>query len=116
MASISFRNVSKRFGDTVAVSNMTFDVDDNEFFCLFGPPLSGKSTILKMILGLETPDSGEILIGGKPVTSLSPAEHQVLRRKAGGGRWWVPSSPSSVKVALSSPLSKRQFSSGGSRK
>jgi multiple sugar transport system ATP-binding protein len=77
MASISFHNVSKRFGDTVAVSNMSFDVEDNEFFCLFGPPLSGKSTILKMILGLETPDSGEILIGGKPVIGLSPAERNV---------------------------------------
>ncbi|RDJ93688.1 ABC transporter ATP-binding protein, partial [Lacticaseibacillus rhamnosus] len=65
MASITFRNVTKRFGDTIAVNNVSFDIQDNEFFCLFGPPLSGKSTILKMILGLEAPDAGEILIGGK---------------------------------------------------
>lgn len=77
MASITFRNVSKRFGDTVAVDNVSFDVKDNEFFCLFGPPLSGKSTILKLILGLETPDAGEILIGGRPVNTLSPAERNV---------------------------------------
>jgi len=77
MASITFRNVSKRFGETVAVDNVSFDVKDNEFFCLFGPPLSGKSTILKLILGLETPDSGEILIGGRPVNGLSPAERNV---------------------------------------
>ncbi len=77
MASITFRNVTKRFGATVAVDNVSFDIQDNEFFCLFGPPLSGKSTILKMILGLEAPDAGEILIGGKPVNSLSPAERNV---------------------------------------
>jgi multiple sugar transport system ATP-binding protein len=77
MASISFRNVSKRFGSTLAVDNVSFDIQDNEFFCLFGPPLSGKSTILKLILGLEAPDAGEILIGGKPVNALSPAERNV---------------------------------------
>lgn len=77
MASITFRNVTKRFGDTIAVNNVSFDIRDNEFFCLFGPPLSGKSTILKMILGLEAPDAGEILIGGKPVNGLSPAERNV---------------------------------------
>lgn len=77
MASITFRNVTKRFGDTVAVDNVSFDVRDNEFYCLFGPPLSGKSTILKLILGLETPDSGEILIGGRPVNALTPAERNV---------------------------------------
>ena len=53
-------------GDTLAVDDASFTVDDNEFFCFFGPPLSGKSTILRLILGLETPDAGEILIGGKP--------------------------------------------------
>lgn len=77
MASIAFRNVTKRFGNAVAVDNVSFEVGDNEFFCLFGPPLSGKSTMLKLILGLEKPDSGEILIGGRPVTALSPAERNV---------------------------------------
>lgn len=64
MAEIAFRNVTKRFGDTVAVRDVSFTVADNEFFCLFGPPLSGKTTILRLILGLETPDDGEILIDG----------------------------------------------------
>ena len=54
-----------------------FTVEDNEFFCFFGPPLSGKSTILRLILGLETPDAGEILIDGKPVNAVSPAERNV---------------------------------------
>ena len=77
MASISLRNVTKRFGDTLAVDNVTLDIRDNAFFCLFGPPLSGKSTILKLILGLEQPDAGEILIDGQPVTHISPAKRNV---------------------------------------
>lgn len=77
MAGISFRNVTKRFGKTVAVNNASFDIQPGEFFCFFGPPLSGKSTVLKLILGLETPDEGEILIGGKPVNRVSPADRNV---------------------------------------
>lgn len=77
MAEIAFRNVTKRYGDTLAVSDATFTVGDNEFFCFFGPPLSGKSTILRLILGLETPDTGEVLIDGRPVNRVSPAERNV---------------------------------------
>jgi multiple sugar transport system ATP-binding protein len=77
MAEIAFRNVSKRFKDTLAVNDASFTVADNEFFCLFGPPLSGKSTILRLILGLETPDSGEILIDGKVVNAVSPAARNI---------------------------------------
>ena len=77
MAEIAFRNVTKRYGDTVALSDASFTVADNEFFCFFGPPLSGKSTILRLILGLETPDSGEMLIDGRPVNRVSPADRNV---------------------------------------
>ncbi|MER8476292.1 ABC transporter ATP-binding protein [Mesorhizobium sp. M1163] len=77
MADIVFRNVTKRYGGTLAVDDASFAANDNEFFCFFGPPLSGKSTILRLVLGLETPDTGEILIGGKPVNTVSPAERNV---------------------------------------
>ena len=77
MAEIAFRNVSKRYGATLAADDLTFTIADNEFFCFFGPPLSGKTTILRMILGLERPDAGEILIGGRPVTDVPPAERNV---------------------------------------
>ncbi len=77
MAEIAFRNVTKRYGATLAVDDASFTVADNEFFCFFGPPLSGKSTILRLILGLETPDTGEILIDGKPVNAVSPAARNI---------------------------------------
>jgi len=77
MAEIAFRNVTKRYGSVLAVDDASFTVADNEVFCFFGPPLSGKTTILRLILGLETPDHGEILIGGRPVNRLSPAGRNV---------------------------------------
>src|SRR5947208_16814290 len=77
MANIVFCNVTKRYGKTLAIDDASFAVNDNEFFCFFGPPLSGKSTILRLVLGLEAPDAGEILIGGKPVNTVSPAERNV---------------------------------------
>src|SRR5262245_13323760 len=77
MGEIVFRNVTKRYGMVTAVDDASFIVNDNEFFCFFGPPLSGKSTILRLILGLEVPDTGEILIDGKPVRGVSPADRNV---------------------------------------
>lgn len=77
MASIRFENVSKSFGDVRAVENVSFEVPDNAFFCFFGPPLSGKSTILKLILGLETPDSGEIFFDNRPMRHVSPPDRNV---------------------------------------
>jgi len=77
MAEIAFENVTKRFGETVAVDDVSFKVADNEFFCIFGPPTSGKSTILRLLLGLETPDEGDILIDGRSVLGAAPAERNV---------------------------------------
>ena len=77
MAEIALRNVTKRFGGTTAVDDASFTVADNEFFCLFGPPLSGKSTILRLILGLEQPDEGEILIDGRVVNQVGPGERNI---------------------------------------
>lgn len=77
MASIVFENVTKAFGDTLAVDNVSFEIKDNEFFCFFGPPLSGKTTILRLMLGLDSPDSGDIYIGGQKVTQLGAAERNM---------------------------------------
>jgi multiple sugar transport system ATP-binding protein len=77
MAEIAFRSVTKRYGDVVAVDDASFTVADNEFFCFFAPPLSGKTTILRLLLGLERPDAGEILIDGRVVNDVEPSERNV---------------------------------------
>jgi sulfate/thiosulfate transport system ATP-binding protein len=69
---IEVRNVSKRFGDFVALEDVSITVGDGALTALLGPSGSGKSTLLRIIAGLETPDAGEIVIGGEDVTS-SPA-------------------------------------------
>ena len=77
MAEVAFRNVTKRYGATLAVDDASVTVADNEFFCFFGPPLSGNSTILRLILGLEKPDSGETLIDDRAVNEVSPAARNI---------------------------------------
>jgi sulfate transport system ATP-binding protein len=69
---IEVRNVDKRFGDFVALEDVSITVGDGALTALLGPSGSGKSTLLRIIAGLETPDSGEVLIGGEQVTR-SPA-------------------------------------------
>jgi len=77
MASITFQNVSKSFGNKLALDDVSFEIDDNEFFCFFGPPLCGKSTILRLILGLDKPDTGDILIDGKRINEVKPADRNI---------------------------------------
>lgn len=73
MAHIEIDHVTKRYGDIVAVQDVTLTVEDNEFFCLFGPPSSGKTTLLRLLLGLEKPTEGEIRIDGQVVNGWAPA-------------------------------------------
>ncbi len=68
---ISFQNVSKRFGKTTAVDNVSLTVNEGEFFSLLGPSGCGKTTLLRMLAGFEMPTEGHILIDGKDV-SLTP--------------------------------------------
>jgi spermidine/putrescine ABC transporter ATP-binding subunit len=70
---ISLRNVAKTFpGGVKAVDNVSFDIDQNEFFALLGPSGCGKTTLLRMISGLETPTSGQIIIGGEDMALTPP--------------------------------------------
>ncbi len=71
-AALSIQNVSKHFGKTRAVDNVSFEVNRGEFFSLLGPSGSGKTTLLRIIAGLETPGEGAVYIGGRDVTKLPP--------------------------------------------
>ena len=76
-ASIAFQGVVKRYGDVVAVRDVSFDVAPGTLVTLLGPSGCGKTTILRLIAGLELPTSGRILIGGRDVTGVGAAERDV---------------------------------------
>jgi sulfate transport system ATP-binding protein len=68
--SIEVRNVSKRFGDVVAVRNISFTIGDGELVALLGPSGGGKTTVLRMIAGLEHPTEGDLFIRGVRVNDI----------------------------------------------
>ncbi len=76
-ASIEFRQVTKRYGDVVAVDNVSFTIAAGTLVTLLGPSGCGKTTILRMLAGLELPSEGTIRIGGEDVTSRAAAERDV---------------------------------------
>lgn len=77
MAEITLRNVSKRFKQTEAVSGLDLTIADGEFVVLLGPTGAGKTTTLRLIAGLEAPDTGRVTIAGEDVTALPPAARDV---------------------------------------
>ena len=76
-ASVEFRNVVKRYGDVVAVNDVSFTIEPGTLVTLLGPSGCGKTTTLRLIAGLEMANGGEIRIGGIDVTRLSAAERDV---------------------------------------
>src|SRR4051794_16586896 len=77
MAEIELCNVTKSFGDVVAMNDVSFLVHDQEFLVMLGPSGAGKTTTLRTVAGLERPNSGQVLIDGDDLTRASPAEHGV---------------------------------------
>ena len=72
MALLEIIAASKRFGAAAAVDEVSLSVESGEFFALLGPSGCGKTTLLRLIAGFETPDSGRILIDGAPMNAVPP--------------------------------------------
>jgi spermidine/putrescine transport system ATP-binding protein len=77
MALLEIRNVTRRFGDFVAVDNVSFEVKSGEFFTLLGPSGCGKTTLLRMIAGFDLPDAGAIVLDGADLKD-TPAERRPI--------------------------------------
>jgi multiple sugar transport system ATP-binding protein len=78
MADVTLEHVTKRFGaGAAAVNDLTLDIRDRELMVLLGPSGCGKTTGLRMVAGLEQPDSGEIRIGGHRVNEIEPKDRDV---------------------------------------
>jgi sulfate transport system ATP-binding protein len=75
--SIELGNIDKRFGDFVAVDNVSFTVETGELVALLGPSGSGKTTLLRIIAGLEWPDAGSVSFHGEDATATHARDRQV---------------------------------------
>jgi multiple sugar transport system ATP-binding protein len=77
MAEVTLTNVSKSFGEDVALDDVTMTVPDGSFVVLLGPTGAGKTTTLRMVSGLDKPDKGGITIGGRDMAGMTPAQRDV---------------------------------------
>lgn len=77
MSSVKIENVTKKFGNVVAVKDLSLEINEGEFMVFLGPSGCGKTTMLRIIAGLETPTEGKIYIGDKDVTNLTPKQRNI---------------------------------------
>jgi ABC-type sugar transport system ATPase subunit len=77
MAELKVKNLTKKFGEAVAVDNINLDFPEGKLTVLVGPSGCGKTTLLRMLAGLEEPTSGELLIGGKDVAHIPAWDRNV---------------------------------------
>jgi len=77
MAEVLYENVTKLFGDVVAVNNLSLDIEDREFVVLLGPSGCGKTTTLRLLAGLEELTGGNIYIGDRLVNDVAPKDRDI---------------------------------------
>ena len=113
-AAIEFRTVARAFGDVRAVDDVSFAIEPGEFFAMLGPSGSGKTTCLRLIAGFEQPDTGEIVLHGRPMQGVPPYDRPVntvltLRRFGGMPSAASPNSRTWPASGCSKPeISRRQ--------
>src|SRR5690349_23575493 len=76
-AYVRIENITKRFGDFVAVNNVSLNIFKGEIFCLLGGSGCGKTTLLRMLAGFEQPSAGRIFIDGVDMSDVPPYERPV---------------------------------------
>jgi len=82
---IKFNNVTKIYPDkSVVLQDVSFEIKEGEFVSIVGKSGAGKTTLVRLILGLETPTTGEVYFKGININNTNPADIQDLRRKVGG--------------------------------
>ncbi len=82
-AIIQVKNVTVRYGDLTILDNVSFDIQKGEIFMIVGGSGCGKSTMLRQIIGLETPNEGEIIIDGMDITKAQGEQKKAILKKFG---------------------------------
>lgn len=86
MTKLQAKNIVKHFdhngNSVIALDGINLDVEEGDFVCIVGPSGCGKSTFLNIVAGLETPDSGEILLNGNPISTAGPDRTMVFQEGA----------------------------------
>lgn len=77
MSNVTLKHITKKFRSVTALDDVSFQVNDGEFFVLLGPTGAGKTTTLRVIAGLEKPDAGDVIFDGESVSLLTPADRDV---------------------------------------
>jgi multiple sugar transport system ATP-binding protein len=77
MADLALRHIGKRFGSVQAINDLSIEAASGDFIVLLGPSGAGKTTTLRLVAGLETPDTGSVHIGGQDMTATAPALRDV---------------------------------------
>lgn len=77
MAEVTLSGISKSFGKEVGLADLTMTVPDGSFVVLLGPTGAGKTTTLRMVAGLDKPDTGHVTIGGRDMAAFTPAQRDV---------------------------------------
>jgi cell division transport system ATP-binding protein len=80
---VIFQKVNKSFGDTVALKDVSFKIEKDEFVFITGPSGAGKTTILRLLMREILPDSGQIIVDGKDITKISSKDIPAYRQKIG---------------------------------
>ncbi|MHA1195977.1 MAG: ABC transporter ATP-binding protein [Promethearchaeota archaeon] len=77
MVNIRLENITKKYGKTTVLDNVSLEIKDKEYLIILGPTGAGKTTLLKIIAGLIKPDSGKVYFDERDVTKLSPSERNI---------------------------------------
>ena len=77
MVSVSLKNVTKRFGNVAAIEGVNLEINDKEFLSILGPSGGGKTTLLRLIAGLEVPTEGEVYFDDKLVNGVPPRDRNI---------------------------------------